>query len=51
MGEPKSFDWDAGQEGRINLFLRRMLAGEDLVGIEGLGAREEERFWKSMYFR
>ena len=50
MGELKSFDWDACQRW-INLFLHRMMAGEDLVGIEGVGAREEERFWKSMYFR
>ena len=30
-----------------------MMAGEDLVSIEdgSPGAREEERFWKSMYFR
>ena len=37
--------------GGINMFLCRMLAGEDLVDVWGLGAREEERFWKSMYFR
>ena len=47
MGELKSFDWQRW----INSFLCRMMSGEDLVGIEGLGAREEERFWKSMYFR
>ena len=38
--------------GRINMFLCRMLAGEDLLDLDLLdGAREEERFWKSMYFR